>query len=197
MAERTAQGAKQNLPILLCPDRAAWETWLAAHHAEQAGVWLKLAKKSSPRPTVRYAEAVETALCYGWIDGQVSRLDEHFYLQRFTPRTPKSKWSQVNRAKATALIDQGRMRPAGLAKIEEARADGRWEDAYAPPSRVAVPEDFQDALDAHPKAKAFFDTLTSMQRFAFLFRLHQVKRPEVRAARIAGYIARLSRGQTL
>lgn len=189
--------AKQNLPIIELRDQDAWEDWLERHHADQAGAWIKLAKKGAETPTVTYAEAIESALCYGWIDGQVSRYDEQFYLQRFTPRKPRSKWSEINRAKATKLIEAGRMKPAGLAQIEAAKADGRWDDAYAPQSKIEVPEDFQQALDANQEAKAFFASLTGSRRYAFLYRLHHVKAPERRQKRIADYITRLSQNRTL
>jgi uncharacterized protein YdeI (YjbR/CyaY-like superfamily) len=192
-----ATETKGELPILAFADQAAWESWLEAHHAGPAGVWLKFAKKGSPTATTNYAEALEVALCFGWIDGQVARYDEHFYLQRFTPRRARSKWSRINREKATALIEAGRMRPAGLAHVEAAQADGRWDDAYAPASQATVPPDMQQALDAHPEAARFFATLTGSRRYAFLYRLHHVKRPQSRAQRIADYIARLSAGRTL
>jgi len=187
----------QDLPIVQVADQPAWRRWLAENHDSAAGAWLKLAKKGSPTPTVSYAQALEEALCYGWIDGQVRAHDEHFYLQRFTPRRPRSVWSQRNREKASQLIAEGRMHPAGLAQVEAAKADGRWDAAYPGQSRATVPEDFQRALDANPKAKAFFDTLTGSTRYAFLYRLHQVRDPERRAKRIADYVGRLSTGRTL
>jgi uncharacterized protein YdeI (YjbR/CyaY-like superfamily) len=187
---------KQGLLVLEFRDQAAWEQWLEHNH-DAAGVWLKFAKKGCPTPTVNYAQALEVALCYGWIDGQVGRYNDRFYLQRFTPRTRRSKWSEINREKATALIAQGRMKPAGLAQVNAAREDGRWDDAYAPASRAAVPDDFQAALDAHPQAAAFFATLSGSARYAFLYRLHNVKRRESRERRIADYIELLNRGQTL
>ena len=185
------------LPILEFPDRAAWDAWLAVHHDDSAGVWLKTAKKGAPTATVTHPEALEEAIRYGWIDGQRRGHDEHFFLQRFTPRGPRSKWSQVNRQKATELIEQGRMHPAGLAKVRAAQSDGRWEKAYAPQSAATVPPDFQQALDSHPEAKAFFETLTGARRYAFLYRLHHVSKPEARAKRIADYIALLNEGKTL
>lgn len=184
------------LPIVTCADQAAWEAWLEANNA-QAGAWLKFAKKSSPHRTVTYAEAVEGALCYGWIDGQARSLDEHFYLQRFTPRRKRSKWSQSNVEKATRLIEAGRMRASGLAQVEAAKADGRWDEAYPPSSEAKPSPDFQQALDANPDAAAFFASLSGMNRYAFLYRLHQVKDPARRADRIADYITRLSHGRTL
>jgi uncharacterized protein YdeI (YjbR/CyaY-like superfamily) len=188
---------KQDLPIIEFADQHAWEEWLEHHHSDQPGVWLKLAKKNSPTPTVTFTDALESALCYGWIDGQISRYDDHHYLQRFTPRKERSKWSQINREKVTRLIEQGRMKPAGLAKIEAAKADGRWDEAYAPQSQIEVPEDFQRALDANEHAKAFFGTVKGSRRYAFLYRLHHVKAPDKRAQRIAGYIELLSQGKTL
>lgn len=187
----------QELPIVEAPDQRAWRAWLEANHFAQAGAWLKFAKKGSPAATVSYAEAVEEALCYGWIDGQVRAHDAHFYLQRFTPRRARSKWSQINREKATRLLAEGRIRPAGEAQIEAAKADGRWEAAYPAQSAAAVPEDLERALDANPKAKAFFETLTGSTRYAFLYRLHHVTNPEARAKRIANYVELLSAGETL
>jgi uncharacterized protein YdeI (YjbR/CyaY-like superfamily) len=188
---------KQGLPIVQHPDQSSWEDWLESHHGDQAGAWLKLAKKNAPTPTVTFAQALESALCYGWIDGQISRYDEHHYLQRFTPRKPRSKWSQINREKVTRLIEGGRMKPPGLAQIEAAKADGRWDDAYAPQSQIEVPDDFQRALDANQAAKQFFQTLTGSRRYAFLYRLHHVKAPDRREKRIADYIERLSQGRAL
>jgi uncharacterized protein YdeI (YjbR/CyaY-like superfamily) len=188
---------KQGLAILELADESAWQRWLERNHETVAGVWLKFAKKGTGKSTVNYSQALEVALCYGWIDGQVARYDETFYLQRFTPRTRRSKWSQVNREKALALVAQGRMTPAGMAHIEAAKQDGRWDNAYASASRAAVPEDFQRELDAHPEAAQFFATLTGSARYAFLYRLHHVKRPESRQKRIAGYIEILSQGRTL
>ena len=178
-------------------DREQWSRWLSAHGAASPGVWLKLAKKNSPTPTLSYADALEEALCFGWIDGQVGRLDEHFYRQRFTPRRPRSAWSLINRRKATELIERGRMKPAGQAQVDAAKADGRWENAYPPASEATVPADFQAALNRNPQAATFFATLTGSQRYAFLFRLHGTVRPEARAKKIAGYIERLNGGRTL
>ena len=178
-------------------DRAAWERWLQANHASAAGVWLKLAKKGSPIPTVTQSEALEEAICFGWIDGQVNRYDEHFYLQRFTPRRPRSKWSLINRERAERLIAEGRMKPAGLREYEAAEADGRLADAYAPQSSATVPADFQTALDQHPRARDYFQTLTGSDRYAFLYRLHHVKDPGRRAERIRQYIDLLAERRTL
>jgi uncharacterized protein YdeI (YjbR/CyaY-like superfamily) len=182
----------RDIPTVEFADRAAWEEWLDAHHAASEGVWLKLAKKGSRATTLTYAEALEEALRHGWIDGQKGSLDDSFWLQRFTPRGPRSKWSQVNRRKATELIEQGRMKAGGLIQVEAARRDGRWEDAYAPQSSVTVPEDFQAALDANPAAREFFATLRSSERYSYLYRIHDAKRTETRARRIREYVAMLA-----
>jgi uncharacterized protein YdeI (YjbR/CyaY-like superfamily) len=185
------------LPIIETRDQDAWRDWLQANHASQDAVWLKLAKKSSPEPTVTQPEAIEEALCFGWIDGQGRSHDEHHYLQRFTPRRARSKWSQINREKAERLIADGRMHAAGLAQVEAAKADGRWEAAYPAQSQAQVPEDFQRALDEDGAAKRFFETLTGSARYAFLYRLHHVRKPDARAKRIAEYVELLRSGQTL
>jgi uncharacterized protein YdeI (YjbR/CyaY-like superfamily) len=188
---------KPDLPIVQLGSQQAFEQWLEENHDIVGGAWLKLAKKGAPDGTVTYAQAVETALCYGWIDGQTRRFDEHYYLQRFTQRRPRSKWSQVNRGKAEQLIADGRMRPPGLRQVEAAQADGRWAAAYPPASEAAVPADLQGALDADLEAKRFFETLTGARRYAFLYRLHSVSQPETRAKRIASYIELLRAGETL
>ena len=192
-----AKQPKPELEILQCAADADWERWLVAHHADSPGVWLKFAKKGSEIATVKYAQALDTALCYGWIDGQVRRLDESFYLQRFTRRGPRSKWSQINRDHVARLTESGRMREPGQAKVDAARADGRWDAAYEPQSRATVPDDLQRALDAHPDAQRFFATLTGSTRYAFLHRLHHVSQPAARAKRISSYIELLSAGRTL
>jgi uncharacterized protein YdeI (YjbR/CyaY-like superfamily) len=187
----------RELPILECEDKATWERWLDAHHGSAEGVWLKIARKGAPAGTVTYAEALEEALRYGWIDGQKRPYDESFWLQRFVPRGPRSKWSQVNRQKAVELIEQGRMTPAGLAKVQAARQDGRWDAAYAPMRSATVPDDFQRALDENPAAKEFFATLGSASRYSFLYRITDAKRPETRARRIREYVAMLAEGRTI
>jgi uncharacterized protein YdeI (YjbR/CyaY-like superfamily) len=187
----------QELPIVEAADQQAWRQWLEANHAETPGAWLKFAKKDSPTPTVTYAEAVQEALCYGWIDGQARGHDAHFYLQRFTPRRRRSKWSQINRDKAARLIAEGRMTAPGLAQVEAAKADGRWEAAYPAQSNATVPDDFQRELDSNSEAHAFFATLKGQARYAFLYRLHNVTTPSARAKRIASYIDLLSNGKTL
>jgi uncharacterized protein YdeI (YjbR/CyaY-like superfamily) len=188
---------RPELPILEFASERDWERWLEEHHGVSPGVWLVFAKRGAPTPTVTHAQALDTAICFGWIDGQIRRLDAVRYLQRFTPRGRRSRWSEINREKAMALIAAGRMRPAGHAQVTAARADGRWEAAYAPSSRATIPDDFQQALDAEPAAREFFGTLTGMRRYAFLHRLHNVKTPQARRRRIAGYIELLREGRTL
>jgi uncharacterized protein YdeI (YjbR/CyaY-like superfamily) len=189
--------SKSELPILEFGSQQAWADWLEQNHAEAGGVWLKFAKKGSGATTVTYAEALEEALCYGWIDGQAARHDERYYLQRFTPRRARSRWSLINRGHAERLIAQERMKPGGLAQVKAARDDGRWEAAYASPSAAKVPEDLQLALDENPEAKAFFQTLNGANRYAVLYRVHDAKRPETRARRIAQYVAMLAEHRTL
>jgi uncharacterized protein YdeI (YjbR/CyaY-like superfamily) len=185
------------LPTLLCENESAWEAWLERNHASSDGVWLKFAKKLAAASSVTHAEALEHALCFGWIDGQVRPLDEHFFLQRFTPRRKQSRWSQINRRSAERLIAANRMRPAGLAQIDAARADGRWERAYEPMSKATVPDDLQQALDANPGAKAFFETLRGSNRYAILYRVNDAKRPETRARRIEQYVQMCAEHRTL
>jgi uncharacterized protein YdeI (YjbR/CyaY-like superfamily) len=187
---------KDGLPVLQLPDQQAWEEWLEANHDSAAGAWLKTAKKSASQRTVTHPEALESAICFGWIDGQRVPYDECFFLQRFTPRKVRSKWSQINRDKAQKLIAEQRMRAAGLAQVEAAKRDGRWENAYAPQSAATVPDDFQQALDRDPQAKAFFETLRGQNRYAFLYRLQNVKRPETRQKRIDTYVEMLNERRT-
>lgn len=179
------------LPTISFACAEAWEQWLSEHHAD-AGVWLKIAKQGSQIATVTYEQALEVALCHGWIDGQKAKLDEHYWLQRFTPRKPASKWSKRNRTKATELITSGRMRPAGLREVELAKTDGRWERAYDGQRTATVPDDLQRALDEHPAAHEFFKTLNSVNRYAILYRIQDAKKPETRARRIEKYVAMLS-----
>jgi len=179
-------------PILPFASRAEWAVWLERNHGAEDGVWVKFAKKASGIPTVTYDEALEVALCYGWIDGLVRRLDDDFYLQRFTPRRTRSKWSKRNRDRALALIERGEMRPAGLAEIERAQADGRWEAAYDSPSTITVPDDLQRALDERPGAAQAFAALGRQERYAALYRIHDAKRPETRARRIEEVVASLA-----
>lgn len=186
-----------NDPILTFATQAEWEAWLATHGSTAPGAWLRIAKKSAPERTVSYAEALESALCHGWIDGQKKAEDEHMWRQRFTRRTARSIWSSVNKAKAEALIAAGKMHPAGLQEVERARQDGRWDAAYAPASTATVPEDLQRALDADPAASAFFATLDRQNRYAILFRIQNVKKAETRARKIAQFVQMLSRGEKL
>ena len=180
-----------------CTTAASWERWLKRHHAAAAGVWLRMAKKDSGIASVAHAEALEVALCYGWIDGQRKSEDERHFLQRFTPRTARSTWSKINRDKALRLIEEGRMQPAGLAEVERARADGRWEAAYDAQSVATVPPDLKAALDANPKAAAFFAKLDSRNRYAVLFRTQGAKKPETRARRIGRFVEMLAKGEKL
>lgn len=189
--------AKAEQPILFFATPVELEAWIDEHGEESDGIWLKFAKKGSGIESVVYAEAVEIALSHGWIDGQAKRLDDDHYLQRFTPRRPRSKWSRINREKAERLIAEGRMRAGGLREIERAKEDGRWEDAYDSPSTATVPDDFQAALDAEPAAAEFFASLGSTKRYSFLYRITDAKRPETRAKRIAEYVELLARGETL
>ena len=189
--------AKAEQPVLFFATPAELDAWMDEHAEESDGIWLKFAKKASGIKSVVYAEAVEIALCHGWIDGQVKRLDDHHYLQRFTPRRPRSKWSRINREKAERLIAESRMRPAGLREVERAKEDGRWDEAYDSPSTATVPEDFRAALDAEPAAAEFFASLGSTRRYSFLYRITDAKRPETRAKRIAEYVELLARGETL
>ena len=186
-----------DLPIKPFKSQDAWEKWLAANHAKSPGVWMQIAKKDSGIPSVNYHEALDVALCYGWIDGQKQPYDAEFWLQRFTPRGPRSLWSKINTAKADTLISNGRMRPAGLAAIEAAKATGRWESAYQPSSTAEVPPELQAALDKSAKAKAFFATLRGANRYALIFRVQTAKKPETRAKRVAEFMDMLERGETV
>ena len=189
--------AKAEQPVLFFDTPAKLEAWIDEHGEDSDGIWLKFAKKDSGIESVVYAEAVEIALSYGWIDGQAKRHDDHHYLQRFTPRRPRSKWSKINREKAERLMAEGRMRPAGLREVERAKEDGRWDEAYDSPSTATVPDDFRAALDAEPAAAEFFASLGSTRRYSFLYRITDAKRPETRAKRIAEYVELLARGETL
>ena len=175
----------------------AFETWLKKHHATSDGVWLRMAKRDAREPCVSYPEAVEIALCWGWIDGQRRGLDDHHFLQRFTPRRARSIWSKINVRKVAALIEAGRMQAPGHAQIEAAKADGRWAQAYDGASTSAVPDDLRAALEAEPKAKAFFATIDAANRYAVLWRVQTAAKPETRARRIARLVAMLARGETI
>lgn len=183
---------KGGLPVIPFASRGAWEAWLEEHHVASEGLWLKISKKSSGIESVSYAEALEATLCYGWIDGQRDSFDGEYFLQRFTPRRPRSKWSKVNVGKVTKLIEEGRMMPAGLREVERAKADGRWEAAYESQSTATVPEDLQRKLDENPEAAAFFATLKSANRYAILYRIQDAKRPETRARRIEKVVVLLN-----
>jgi uncharacterized protein YdeI (YjbR/CyaY-like superfamily) len=183
--------------VIAFDSNADWEAWLEAHHATSDGIWMKIAKKGTGIPTVAYPEVLDTALCFGWIDGQRKALDDRYFLQRFTPRRARSRWSQVNRDKVAALTKAGRMRPAGVAEVERAKADGRWDAAYASVRTMEVPADLQRELDARPQAAAFFATLSSQNRYSILYRLHDAKRSETRARRLEQFVAMLEAGETI
>jgi uncharacterized protein YdeI (YjbR/CyaY-like superfamily) len=194
---KAAEEIRAGLPVGSFANLAALEAWLEAEGQDCAGIWLRLTKNASASGRLTKAEAIDAALCFGWIDGQLDKYDSASWLIRFTPRRPRSKWSEVNAKRAQELIAAGRMRPAGLAAIEAAKADGRWDEAYAPQSRAEVPPDLQAALDASPAAAAFFATLKGANRYAILYRIGEAKKPETRAARIAKFVAMLERGETL
>ena len=185
------------LPVVGFATRAEWAAWLAAEHAASAGVWLRIARKDGGAESVSYSDALDVALCHGWIDGQKDRLDERFWLQRFTPRKPRSRWSKRNRERAEALIAGGEMAAAGMAEIERARADGRWDAAYDSHSTATVPDDLQAELAGNAAAREFFDGLDSTNRYAILYRIQEARRPETRARRIAKYVAMLSEGRKI
>ena len=188
---------KPELSIIPFASRDAWATWLDENHATADGVWLKIAKKGSAIETVSYAEALDVALCYGWIDGQKAPFDERHWLQRFTPRRPRSKWSKVNRQKATELIEKGEMRHAGLREVERAKADGRWEAAYDAQSTTTVPDDMRRELEKNHRALEFFSKLDSRNRYAILYRIQDAKKSETRARRIEKYVAMLAEHKKL
>ena len=184
-----------DLPLLGFDDASAFTAWLAEVHAEAAGVWLKIPKKGGRGKGPTYAEALDAALRFGWIDSQKRRLDDDHYLQRFTRRARRSPWSKVNRRKAEALIAAGQMAPAGLAEVEAAKDDGRWDRAYAGSATATVPPDLRAALDAVPAAAAFFEATTASNRFAILYRVQEAKRPQTRARRIAAFVEACARGE--
>ncbi len=174
-----------------------WQSWLSKNHAKSPGIWLRIAKKGAGVKSVSYDEAVEAALCYGWIDGQKKAYDESTWLQKFMPRGPKSIWSKINREKAQALINSGKMKPAGLKAVESAKQDGRWDAAYESQSRAVVPPDLQKELNKNAKAKAFFATLNSVNRYAILFRIHNAKKAETRAQRIQAFVRMLEKHERI
>ncbi len=185
------------LPTIAFATADEWEAWLREHHGSASGVWIRFARKGSGVASVTYMEALHAALCFGWIDGQARSLDEASYVQRFTPRRARSIWSKRNREFATALIESGRMQPAGLREVERAKADGRWDAAYDAPSTATVPDDLRAALDASPDAAAFFETLNAQNRYAILHRIQTAKRAETRARRIETFVAMLAAGEKL
>jgi uncharacterized protein YdeI (YjbR/CyaY-like superfamily) len=185
------------LPTLPFVSKKKWADWLAKQHDKSSGVWLKIGKKDTGIFSVTYEEALDVALCYGWIDGQKKGFDEKYWLQKFTPRGPKSIWSKINTEKAERLIASGEMKSAGLKAVKLAKHDGRWEAAYASQKNISIPEDFQAALDKNKKAKTFFSTLKSAERYSFLFRIHHAKKPETRAKRIQQFIEILEKGEKL
>jgi uncharacterized protein YdeI (YjbR/CyaY-like superfamily) len=189
--------SSSELPVRSFASSADWEAWLAAQALTSTGVWLKLAKSASRIASVSKQEAIDSALCHGWIDGLVHKFDADYWLVRLTPRRPKGKWSQINRARALVLIKLGRMRPAGMKEIERAKLDGRWKAAYAPQSKATVPEDLQRALDRNSSARRNFDRLDRINRYAILYRVHDAKRQETRAQRIKRYVTMLSSGETI
>jgi len=184
------------LPVILFETQEEWANWLESH-GETAGIWLRMAKKASGIPSIDYQQALEVALCYGWIDGLKKKCDETSWVQKFTPRGRKSIWSKINREKAQALIDNGKMKAGGLAAVKAAQEDGRWAAAYESQSNMSVPEDFQAALDSNVEAKRFFATLNSVNRYAILFRIHQAKRAETRSKRINDFVAMLERNEKI
>jgi uncharacterized protein YdeI (YjbR/CyaY-like superfamily) len=188
---------RAGLPILAFADARSYDAWLDSHGATALGFWLKVAKKGAPERTLTRSEAIDAAICHGWIDGQLDAYDDHYWLIRFTPRKPRSKWSELNRKRATQLLAEGRMRPTGLVQIEIAKSDGRWDVAYSPASTAEAPPDLVAALDANPKAAAFFATLTGANRYAILYRIGAVKTPTARARKITQFVAMLERGETI
>jgi uncharacterized protein YdeI (YjbR/CyaY-like superfamily) len=184
-------------PMLVFRSPEAWREWLEEHHGDEAGCWIKIAKKGTGIESVSHAEALDLAIAFGWIDGKRIKHDDAYFLQRFTPRRPRSSWSQINRDKAVAHIEAGTMHPAGLREVELAKADGRWDAAYEPQSRASVPDDLQAELDRNPAAAAFFETLSSQNRYAILFRLRDAKRPETRVRRLEKFVDMLERGETI
>jgi uncharacterized protein YdeI (YjbR/CyaY-like superfamily) len=186
-----------DLPRKSFASRAAWEKWLAANHAKSEGLWVVFAKKGAEAKTISRADTLEVALCYGWIDSQAKSIDDATWQQRFTPRRARSKWSQINCRAAEKLIESGLMRPAGLAEVERAKLDGRWERAYASPRKIEVPEDLKKRLDRYPKARRAFEELDAQNRYAILFRIHDAKRAETRARRIERFVEMLREGKTI
>ncbi|WP_406396311.1 YdeI family protein [Streptomyces sp. NBC_00887] len=189
-----AAGVTQDLEIVAFASAEAFEAWIGENHAVSPGIWLKLRRKGPGVVALDYAQALDVALCYGWIDGQKAKVDDQWWLQRFTPRRPRSKWSKINRDKVAALTEQGRMRAPGQAEVDRAKADGRWEAAYDGAKTATVPDDLTAALDAEPAAAAFFETLDRQNRYAILYRIQDAKKAETRVRRIEKYVAMLAKG---
>jgi uncharacterized protein YdeI (YjbR/CyaY-like superfamily) len=189
-------GADDGLPTIFFSSSGDWEDWLEANHRGR-GVWIKVAKKASGIESVTTAEALDVALCFGWIDSRREALDEQYFLQRYTPRQPRGRWSRINREKVERLTAEGRMRASGLAEVDRAKADGRWDAAYDGQRTATVPDDLERELAARPTAKAFFETLDSQNRYAILYRLNDAKKPETRARRLAKFVAMLEAGETI
>jgi uncharacterized protein YdeI (YjbR/CyaY-like superfamily) len=187
----------EGLPVRAFATVADWERWLEAEALQSPGIWVKISKRGAAEATISYAQALEAALCFGWIDAQKAPLDEHHWLQRFTARKPRSRWSKINTQKAEALTAAGRMRPAGLLEMERAKADGRWDAAYSGQRDAQVPDDLRQALEADPVAREFFETISSVNRYAILYRISAVKRPETRARKIAVYVRMLADHKTI
>lgn len=197
MVSTAVNELRGSLPVIAFASTTDWATWLSQEAGASKGLWLKLAKKSAKARSVSRQEAIETALCHGWIDGQLDKYDDQWWLVRFTPRSPKSKWSEVNRKAALKLIEEGRMLPLGLSQVQAAKADGRWDAAYASQSTATVPADLQAALDASPVAKRLFEELNGTNRFAILYRIHDAKTLKTRLQRIENFVGMLERGDTI
>lgn len=189
--------AGRDLPLLAFRDAAAFRTWLETNGERSDGFWMKFAKAGAPEPTITKAAAIEAALCFGWIDGQIAPLDEHYFRTRFTPRRTRSKWSANNRQTAERLIAEGAMTASGLREVDAAKADGRWDAAYAPQSRAEPPPDLAAALASNPAAERFFGQVDAANRYAVIYRVNEARKPETRAARIAKFVAMLARGETI
>ncbi len=187
---------RDELPLLTFRDPSAFESWLADQPDDSPGAWLKFAKKGAPEQTISKSDAIDCALSHGWVDGQLGRIDDCYFKTRFTPRKPKSAWSQINCQRVDRLLGADRIKPKGRIEIDRAKADGRWAAAYAPQSQAAPEGDLEAALNAEPSVRAFFDSLDSANRYAVLYRVHQAKTPEKRAAKIAEMVAKLARGET-
>lgn len=187
----------KDLPTIHFESPQEWEAWLEENHATSEGLWIKFAKKGSGITSISHQEALDAALCFGWIDGQTASFDDQFWLQRFTPRGPKSKWSVINRERVNELSAQGKVRPRGLAEVEAAQRDGRWEAAYAGQRTITVPDDLQRKLDENPQARDFFASLDSKNRYAILYRIQDAKKPETRARRIDKFVAMLNEGKKI